>query len=138
MTENEILQNAIQAAQAATSLFGVFLTIVSGYIVALYLFLNRTGFSLKFFAFLLLSLSLLAIALLAWNLQFLGEGMHAAWAKLPSRMTGMETLGPPLLVRNAFTEGGILVTIAGWVLGTVVYVALFYMTFLYRWPKADR
>jgi hypothetical protein len=137
MTENEILQNAIQAAQAATSLFGVFLTIVSAYVVGLYLFLNRAGLSLRLFAFFLLSLSLAALALLAWNLQYLGEGMHEAWSRLPEKMTGMDTLGPPLIVRNAFMKGGLLVTLTGWVFGSVVYVALAYMTFIYRWPKPD-
>jgi hypothetical protein len=134
MTESEILANAIQAAQAATSLFGVFLTIVTAYIVGLYWFLSQAGSSLKFFAFFLLSLSLAALAMLAWNLQYLGEGMHEAWSRLPQKMTGMETLGPPILVRNAFTKGGILVTIMGWTVGLLIYIALAYMTFIYRWP----
>jgi hypothetical protein len=134
MSESDILQAAIQAAQAANSLFSVFLTIVSAYIVGLYLFLNRSGFGLKFFAFILLSISLAAIGLLAWNLQFLGEGIHEAWSKVPNKATGMETLGPPILVKNAFTHGGVLVTAAAWVLGVLVYLALAHMTFIYRWP----
>ncbi len=135
MTENEILQNAIQAAQAAASLFSVFLSIVSAYIVGLYLFLNRMGFALKFIAFFIFTIGLIAVALLAWNLQYLGEGMHEAWSRLPERSTGMETLGPPFIVRNTFTHGGILVTAAAWLLGIIVYVALAHMTFLYRWPR---
>lgn len=134
MSENEILQNAIQAAQAATSLFSVFLTIVSGYVVVLYLFLNRSGFFIRFIAFGLLSMSFAAVGLLAWNLQYLGEGMHEAWFRLPTKSTGMETLGPPIIVQNAFMQGGIVGMRLGWALGGLIYLALAYMTFVYRWP----
>ncbi len=137
MTEAEILQNAIQAAQAATSLFGVFLTVVSAYIVGLYLFLNRCGVTLRFLAFTLLTLSLLAIAALAWNLQYLGEGMHVAWMALPVKATKMATLGPPAIVQNLFVQGAMVGTQVAWALGGLVYLALFHMTFLFRWPKAD-
>lgn len=134
MTEAEILESAIQGAQAALALFSVFLSIVSGYIVALYLFLSRAPYLLRFMVFGLLSLALLALAALALNLQYLGEGMHTAWQAVPQKTSGMETLGPPLIVRSLFLDGREMASLASWALGGIVYLALFYATFLYRWP----
>jgi hypothetical protein len=135
MTEGEILEGAIQGAQAALALFSVFLSIVSGYIVALYLFLRTAPFLLRFIVFGLLTVALLALAALALNLQYLGEGMHTAWQALPRKTTGMETLGPPLIVRSLFLDGRDVASMASWVLGGIVYIALAYATFIYRWPK---
>jgi hypothetical protein len=134
MTEAEILEAAIQGAQAALALFSVFLSIVSGYIVALYLFLSKAPFLLRFITFGLLSMALLALAALALNLQYLGEGMHIAWQGLSHKTTGMETLGPPLIVRSLFLDGREIASLASWLLGGIVYLALAYATFLYRWP----
>jgi hypothetical protein len=133
MTEAEILQNAIQAAQAALSVFSVFLGIVSAYIVGLYLFLKSAPLGLKWIAFFLLTVALLALGALALNLQYLGEGMHTAWQKLPQKMSGMESLGPPVIVRSIFLDGREIAAWIGWGVGFSVYLSLFYMTFIYRW-----
>jgi hypothetical protein len=134
MTEAEILSNAIQGAQAATAIFSVFFAIVSAYIVGLYLFLNKAPAGLRFIAFVLLTISFAVIGGLALNMQHLGEGMHNAWLKLPQRSTGMDVLGPPIIVQSIFLDGRIAAARAAWVLGGVVYLALAYLTFLYRWP----
>jgi hypothetical protein len=134
MTESEVLSNAIQAAQATAAIFSLFLTIVSAYIAALYFFLNRAP-CLRTMAFLLLSLSFLALGAMAMNLQYLGEGLHVAWEKLPQKATGMEVLGPPIVVRSLFLNGREAAAWAAWILGGVVYIALAYLSFLYRWPQ---
>ena len=135
MTEAEILEAAIQGAQAGLALFSVFISIVSAYIVALYLFLGTAPFVLRFVTFILLTAALLTLGAFAYNLQYLGEGMHTAWQNLPQRSTGMESLGPPLIVRSIFLDGRELAALASWIFGGVVYLALAYATFLYRWPK---
>jgi hypothetical protein len=134
MTEAEILSNAIQAAQATAAVFSLFLTIVSAYIAALYFFLNRAP-CLRTMAFVLLSIAFVALGALALNMQYLGEGLHTAWLKLPQKATGMEVLGPPIVVRSLFLNGREAASWAAWALGGVVYVALTYLTFLYRWPQ---
>ena len=134
MTEAEILSNAIQAAQATAAIFSLFLTIVSAYIAALYFFLNRAP-CLRTMAFVLLSIAFVALGALALNMQYLGEGLHTAWLKLPQKATGMEVLGPPIVVRSLFLNGREAASWAAWALGGVVYVALTYLTFLYRWPQ---
>ena len=134
MTEAEILSNAIQAAQATAAIFSLFLTIVSAYIAALYFFLNRAP-CLRTMAFALLSIAFVALGALAVNMQYLGEGLHTAWLKLPQKATGMEVLGPPIVVRSLFLDGREAASWAAWALGGVVYLALTYLTFLYRWPQ---
>jgi hypothetical protein len=134
MTEAEILSNAIQAAQATAAIFSLFLTIVSAYIAALYFFLNRAP-CLRTMAFLLVSIAFVALGALALNMQYLGEGLHTAWLRLPQKATGMEVLGPPIMVRSLFLDGREAAAWAAWALGGVVYLALTYLTFLYRWPQ---
>ncbi len=134
MTEAEILSNAIQAAQATAAIFSLFLTIVSAYIAALYFFLNRAP-CLRTMAFVLLSIAFVALGALAVNMQYLGEGLHTAWLKLPQKATGMEVLGPPIVVRSLFLDGREAAYWAAWSLGGVVYLALTYLTFIYRWPQ---
>ena len=92
MTEAEILSNAIQAAQATAAIFSLFLTIVSAYIAALYFFLNRAP-CLRTMAFALLSIAFVALGALALNMQYLGEGLHTAWLKLPQKATGWRFWG---------------------------------------------
>lgn len=136
MTEAEILENALQGAQAALQLFSVFLSIVSAYIVGLYLVLHSAPFTLKFIAFIVLSVALLTLGALAYNLQYLGEGMHTAWQALPKKTTEMEALGPPMIVRSVFLDGRIVASWIAWAMGMVVYFGLAYMTFIYRWPQS--
>src|SRR5215475_10968585 len=134
MTEAEILANAVQGAQAATAIYSLFFAIVSAYIVGLYLFLNKAPSGLRFVAFVLLTVSFAVLGGLAANLQHLGEGMHNAWLKLPQKSTGMDVLGPPIIVQSIFLDGRVAAARAAWVLGGVVYIALAYLTFVYRWP----
>jgi hypothetical protein len=133
MTESEILGSALQAAQASAAIFSLFFAIVSAYIAGLYLFLHAAPFSLRFIAFLLLSMSFAVIGGLALNMQYLGEGMHTAWLKLPQKATGMDVLGPPIIVRSLFLDGRVAASWGAWLLGGVVYLALTYLTFIYRW-----
>src|SRR5262249_38940804 len=132
MTEAEILANAIQGAQAATAIFSLFFAIVSAYIVGLYLFLNKAPSGLRLIAFLLLTISFAVLGGFSLNMQHLGEGMHNAWLKLAQRSTGMDVLGPPIIVQSIFMDGRVAAARAAWVLGGVVYLALAYLTFIYR------
>jgi hypothetical protein len=136
MTEAEILNSAMEGAQGLLAVFSVFLSMVSAYIVALYWFLSTSPFGLRMIGFLLLTVALVTLGALAYNLQHLGEGIHVAWQALPTKSTGMESLGPPLIVQSIFLDGRDIASSAAWVFGAVVYLALAYMTFIYRWPKA--
>jgi hypothetical protein len=96
-------------------------------------FLHGAPLGLRLMAFALLTISFAAIGALALNMQYLGEGMHTAWLKLPQKATGMEVLGPPIVVRSLFLDGRMAAAWVAWLLGGVVYLSLTYLTFIYRW-----
>jgi hypothetical protein len=136
MTESELLQTTMDAVGAAMSIFSLFFTIVSAYLVALYWFLHSSPMVMKLLAFLVLSAAFVFIAAVGWNLQYFGQGLSHAWDALQHKTTGMQTLGPPFVVRSVFLDGRIIVSWIGWGLGTTVYVLLGYLTFFYRWPHS--
>ena len=49
-------------------------------------------------------------------------------------MTTCRSLGPPLIVRTVFINGQIVTAWLSWFMGAIVYVFLWYLTFVYRWP----
>src|SRR5688572_8151508 len=104
MTEAEVLGNAIQAQQVGLAIFSVLLSVVSGYVGALYFFLGTGPWGLRLIAFAILTFAIISLGALAYNLQYLGEGMHAAWQQIPNKVTGMGSLGPPLLVQSLFLD----------------------------------
>ena len=135
MTENELLQIAVSAANMLLDIFSLFFTIVSAYVVALYWFLFKAPRVLKFVAFMILTLAFIFIAAMGWNLQYLGEGIHHAWGTLGNKVTGMDSLGPPLIVRTIFIDGQHLTAWIAWGIGFTVYALLGYLTFFYRWRQ---
>ena len=134
MTESEILSNAIQAAQATAAIFSLFLTIVSAYIAALY-FRPEPRRACARWRSLRREHRIPGAGAMAMNLQYLGEGLHFAWQKLPHKSSGMEVLGPPIVVRSLFLDGREAAAWAAWTMGGVVYLALAYLSFIYRWPQ---
>ena len=134
MTESELLQVSLSAAGTLLSIFSLFFGFISAYVVALYLFLHRAPLALKFLAFLLVTLAFIFIAAMGWNLQYIGEGIHHAWAGLDHRATGLANLGPPLIVRTIFIDSHELTGWVAWGMGGILYVLLGYLTFVYRWP----
>jgi hypothetical protein len=138
MTESELLQTTMDAVETALSVFSLFFTIVSAYLVALYWFLHNSPMVMKLLAFIVLSAAFVFIAAVGWNLQYFGHGLSHSWDLLQQKTTGMQTLGPPFVVRSVFLDGREIMAWIGWGLGTTVYVLLGYLTFIYRWPHNAR
>ena len=136
MTESELLQALYASTQTIISLFSMFVTIVSGYVVGLYLFLKGAPFALRLLAFMLLSIALAFLGGAAAIQQTAQDAMFAAWLKLPSPSIPADVMLYPLTIRDV---GGIpvrLIGIAlGWVAAMSIYVSLAFMTFLYPWRK---
>lgn len=139
MSESEILQGLFEAIDAVMAIFSLFLTMVSGYLAALYLFLHRAPLPLRILAFGLLSIGLLFLGGTAAVIQTMQDTLFASWDKLPAPTFDIDLLRNPLPI--AFAE---LVPISqqqlgvsiGWAVALGVYLALAYMTFFYRWPLA--
>jgi hypothetical protein len=134
MSEAELLQGMIGSVQVIMSLFSIFFTLTSGYIAALYFFLHRAPFMLRLLAFSLLSVGLVFLGGSAAVQQRIQESLFAAWEKLPSAAIKVQAIRNPLALPVAlpatWQEIGIVV---GWVTATGVYLALAYLTFIYRW-----
>lgn len=141
MTEAELLQGMIGSIQTVMSLFSMFFAMVSGYIVALFLFLNRAPLALRFLAFALMSLGLVFLGGSAVSIQRIQDGLFAAWAKLPVTVFDVASLNNPVkleaLSRLPWSQQQLGVG-TGWSVAVLVYLALGYLTFLYRWPVSDQ
>jgi drug/metabolite transporter (DMT)-like permease len=135
MSEAEVMQGVFSSIQVVISLFSTFFAMISAYIAGLYFFLNRAPFALKLLAFFLLSVGLLFLGGAAISQQRLQVGLLAAWAKLSSPAIAVDAV-----LRNPFPvslpPGWSLYDVGvgvGWLTALCVYLALGYMTFLYRW-----
>lgn len=139
MSEAEIMQGLFTAIGAVLNIFSMFFAIVSGYVVALYLFLARAPILLRLVAFGLLSVGLVFLGGTAAVVQRMQDGLFVAWAKLGSPLIDVVDLRNPLplpeLAMAGMSQQQLGVAI-GWAVAIAVYAMLAYMTFLYRWPKA--
>lgn len=134
MSEMEIMQGFLASSQVVISLSSMFFTMASAYIAGLYFFLNRAPLALRLLAFALLSIGLVFLGAAAAIQQRLQDGLAVAWAKLPSPAFSIAALNAPLTLPlppgwSLYNLG----TLLGWAAAASVYLALGYMTFVYRW-----
>lgn len=137
MTEADILNVRNDLTALVVSVFSVSFGIISGYIVGLWLFLKMAPFILRLLAFTLLSFGLAFLGALTLGLHELLLGTERAWAKLPQTATGIPGFGSDrpewlsgLTLYEAAAALGALAFLA-------IYLVLFYMTFIYRWPASE-
>lgn len=136
MNEAQILEGLWDALAAIMSIVSLFFGLVSGYLAALYFFLGRAPLFLRMLAFSLLSIALLFLGGIMLVVQTMQEGLLAAWAKLPSPAVSGAFRDPfPLPPFEGLTQQEIGVGL-GWVVAFAVYLALAFLTFGYRWPRA--
>lgn len=133
MTEEELLGLAIGGTDAVVQIVATAFAIISAYIAGLHFFLGRSGLGLKAASFLLLSVALAFLGVMAMGLYGILGGTDAAWRALPEVASGVTSLGgerPPYLMGFSVYEVG-----AGLGFGAfaLVYVALAYLTFVHRW-----
>jgi hypothetical protein len=140
MSEAELMQSLLGSIQVILSLFSVFFTIVSAYIAGLFFFLHRAPMALRLLAFLLLSVGLIFLGTTAATQQRVQEGLFASWSKLPSPSIDVQALRNPLMLPVTLPPGTSLQDIGiviGWGTAVSVYLALAYLTFIYRWRRGN-
>lgn len=134
VTEGEILSIRNELTALVVSVISVSFGMISAYIVGLWLFLKDAPFVLRGLAFLLLSCGLAFMGVLTSGLNALLLGTERAWSKLGATSIEIASFGSE---RPDFLHGLSLYE-ASAALGCVaffaIYVALFFLTFLYRWP----
>jgi hypothetical protein len=137
MTEAEILAMRIGLTGLIISVVSVSFGMISAYIAGLWLFLKNAPFSLRALAFTLLSLGLLFMGIVMWGIHELLLGTDRAWLKLAKTASEFATFGgekPDYLHGLTLYQGGALLGLLAFVL---IYLALGYLTFWYRWGDAD-
>lgn len=138
MTESELLALATDGTETVIQLVSTAFGIISAYIAGLYFLLSRAPVALRLAAYLLLSICLAFLGVLALGLLGILGGADTAWRALETTTTGVRSLGGE---RHAALFGLSVYEIGaglGFAAFTLVYLALGYMTFFYRWPaKGD-
>lgn len=138
MTEAEILVVRGGLTGLVISVVSVSFGMISAYIAGLWLFLKNAPFALRFLAFSLLSMGLVFMGALTWGLHALLLGSDRAWMKLKSTATEIPNFGGQ---RPDFLHGLSLYELSaalGFIAFGAIYLALAYMTFVYRWPHRDQ
>jgi hypothetical protein len=141
VTQAEILQALLESIHVVMSLYSMFFAITSAYIAGLYFFLARAPLALKALAYGVLSIGLVFLGGAASIQQKIQIGLHTAWAKQKGPIIAAEALRNPLPVAIPMPPGwshydiGVAV---GWLSAAIVYIALGYLTFFYRWPAQQR
>jgi hypothetical protein len=150
MTEAEILQLSFSANEAVASLFSIFFAIVSAYIAGLYFFIHRAPTMLKVIAFALLTIGFLFIGQSMSGIEVRILGLVEAWEGLQVKTTGLEKLNNPIFpvpaqdfldwagIKVMAYDGNRAGIYTGWSVSMLAYVALFYATFVYRWPVNEQ
>ena len=138
MTEAEILIARGGLTGLVISVVSVSFGMVSAYIAGLWLFLQRAPIALRFIAFALLSFGLIFMGSITWGLHALLLGTDRAWSKLATTATDIPNFGdqrPEYLYGLSLYEASAALGVVAF---AAIYMALAYMTFLYRWPDQHR
>lgn len=136
MSEAEILGVRNDVTGLVISVVSVSFGMISAYIAGLWLFLREAPISLRPLAFGLLSCGLAFMGALTLGLNGLLIGTDNAWAKLTTRASDIESFGdarPPWLDGLSLYEASAAL---GALAFGAIYLALAYLTFVYRWPGA--
>ncbi len=133
MTEAEILIVRGGLTGLVISIVSVSFGMISAYIAGLWLFLKRAPFALRFIAFALLSFGMIFMGAITWGLHALLLGTDRAWSKLSRTATDIPNFGdqrPEYLYGLSLYEASAALGVIAF---AAIYLALAYMTFLYRW-----
>lgn len=136
MSEAEILSIRNDVTGLVISVVSVSFGMISAYIAGLWLFLREAPFALRLLAFGLLSCGLAFMGALTAGLNGLLIGTDHAWAKLSTRASDIDSFGdarPPWLHGLSLYEASAAL---GALAFGAIYLALAYLTFVYKWPGA--
>lgn len=135
LTEAEILVLRGGLTGLVISVVSVSFGMISAYIAGLWLFLKNAPLSLRWIAFFLLTSGLTFMGAITWGLHELLLSTDRAWAKLETTTTEIADFGgsrPPYLAGLSLYEASAGL---GFIAFAGIYLALGYMTFVYRWQK---
>ncbi|MEO0879298.1 MAG: hypothetical protein AAFY22_06240 [Pseudomonadota bacterium] len=139
MTEAEIITLVQGALDNTFTIVSMLFGVVSAYLAGLFYFLGRSGFLLKLFGFFVLSWIFLYLGFAMIGIEQMTRALIDTMESLPERVT----VAQPLLdIAGIFGPGGgriyELGVLAGFGFASLIYLGLFFLTFVYRWgPRHD-
>ena len=134
MTEADILSVRNELTDMVISIFSVSFGMVSAYIVGLWLFLKRAPLILRALSFIVFSFGLAFMGALTIGIHELLLGTERAWSKLAKTATEIPGFGSAPIEALGLTQYEAAACL-GAIAFLAIYVALFVLTFLYRWPE---
>lgn len=138
MTEAEVLSVRNEVTAIVVSVAGFSFTMISAYIAALWFFLKDAPLALRSLAFVMLTCGLSFMGAMSAGLNDLLLATETAWAKLGNTATGLPGFGNE---RPDFLAGFTMYEAAaglGTIVFVLIYLALFYLTFIYNWGDGLR
>jgi hypothetical protein len=133
MTEADITGQLVQMMDMTINGTGLFFSMISAYIVAIFFFLHRAPVIMKLVGFLFFSLAAAFLMLFMRGTFDHSHALQAALVELSQR-GDLSPVGKAAMARGIGAEG-IDATIQQVMFGALglVYLTLFYLTFLHRW-----
>lgn len=138
MTEAEILSVRNDVTAIVVSVTGFSFTMISAYIAALWFFLKDAPFALRSISFVLLTCGLAFMGAMSAGLNGILLATETAWSKLGKTATELPGFGnarPDYLAGYTMYEAAAFLGTSVFVL---IYLALFYLTFVYDWGDGIR
>ena len=134
MTEADILSVRNELTDIVVSVVSVSFGMVSAYIVGLWLFLRRAPLILRALSFVVFSFGLAFMGALTIGIHELLLGTERAWGKLGRTATEIPGFGSALIAPLGLTQYEAAAGL-GALAFAAIYVALFFLTFFYRWSE---
>jgi len=130
MTEADVIEQMVEYQNILLNGVSVFFTVVSAYVVAVWVFLRHAGFALRLFSFFFLTLVLAFLGRVAYGSQQIHDGFIATLDQL-DQTVGLSPTGQAAL-NNALSGVDALIQQSMNGALIIVYVALFFLTFFAR------
>jgi hypothetical protein len=130
MDEAAVIEQMVEYQNILLLGVQVFFTIVSAYVVAIWVFLRHAGFFLRLFSFFFLSLVLGFMGRIAIGSSQVHNGFIATLEELDYTV-GLSPVGQAALTNSASGLDGVIQQSLGGSL-VIVYIALFLLTFFAR------
>ena len=134
MSEAEIINQVGFMMEVTLAGISVFFTVVSAYVVALFYFLNKAPWLFKLSAFLFFTVTCLFLGVFTHGAQGHSQSLTDALIALKDSGQSLSPVGEAALIRATSRSEFYLWAIMWGGLG-LIYLALFYFTFLHRWPR---
>ena len=134
MSKAELMEVRWLGAGFILSLFSVFFGVVSAYIAGLYFVLSKATLALRLLAFFVLTMGFLFLGGMAISVTDLIEVMAVNWDSVDIPIEKGQVVRAFIARIGGSMQLYFAGALLGWAVAFIVYIALAYLTFFYRWP----